>query len=428
MPGASGDDGQGQDGRGVLGAGNDVPVGRLEDLDVSVERAGDDAAAVGGEGQSGDGLLVVGDQAERLGGYEVEDGDGGARGGEQGRAAGEREDFLDGVGVLEGQDRTARGAGVPDADGRVVRAGHQEVVAVRHEGSRTDVILVAREHAAGRVGGQVPQADRLVVGAGHERRQFGGRPLGYPDGLLVDVPGLENHGARARADVEDLHLAGIFTGHEHAPVRADLAAVSLRVEAADGLEQLALADGEDVDAGARGDGEEVVGLGGGDERVRRRGAVARPGKADVRDGPCCRRGVGFLVLEGLPVALLGRDGADDRGQLESRQRLHFGCHCGWWLWIWYMGGLREIGRDCSFKFADAVEVLCCSVIKIGSEWNSTRNRGWERLSGWLVVLFGGGDFAGIKVHEMLKSPSGNFFDDAIHGKALEPLEQLAKSR
>ena len=263
------DNGEGEDGTGVLGSGDDVPVCSLEDLDVAVERAGDDAAAVGGQGERGDGLLVVGDQAEGLSGHEIEDRDGGACGGEKGGTAGEREDFLDRVGVLEGEDGTAGGTGVPDADGRVVGTGDEEVVAVRHEGAGTDVILVAGEHARGRVGGQVPETNSLVVGARHERRQLGGRPLGYPDGLLVDMPGLEDDGARAGADIEDLHLAGVLTGHEDAPVGADLTAVSLGVETADGLEQLALADGEDVDTGTRSDGEEVVGLSGGDEGVRR---------------------------------------------------------------------------------------------------------------------------------------------------------------
>ena len=72
----------------------------------------------------------------------------------------------------------------------------------------------------------------------------------------------------------------------------------------------------------------------------------------MRDGPCCRRGVGFLVLEGLPVALLGRDGADDRGQLERRQRLHFGCHgCGFGIWD---GRGDRAQRDWSIRSSSVV--------------------------------------------------------------------------
>lgn len=74
----------------------------------------------------------------------------------------------------------------------------------------------------------------------------------------MDVPGLEDHGSGAAADIEDLHLAGILTGHEDAAVGADFAAVGFAVEAADGLERLALADRYNVDAGSPGHCEEVV--------------------------------------------------------------------------------------------------------------------------------------------------------------------------
>lgn len=82
----------------------------------------------------------------------------------------------------------------------------------------------------------------------------------------MDVPGLENGGPRAARDVKDLHLAAIVAGYEDARVGADLAAAGDAVEAADGLEGLALADAVDIDAGAGGDGEEIIVLGGGGGR------------------------------------------------------------------------------------------------------------------------------------------------------------------
>ncbi|SPQ20878.1 49f6af0f-ab0b-4234-add8-fd24d8cd84cd [Thermothielavioides terrestris] len=329
LGGAGGDDRERQNRTRILGAGHDVPVARLEDLDMAVQTAADHAPPVRGEAEGRDGLLVVCDETEWLRCDKVENGDGAAGGSQEGRARWKREDIFDGIGVLEGHDGTAGRSRVPDADRLIVGARDEHVaVSAGHEGAATHVIRVPGKHAARLVRGQVPQTDRLVVTGAHQGGKLGRRPLRHPHGLLVDMPRLEYNGARATAHVKHLHPARVLAGDEHPAIGSDLAAVGLAVEAADGFEQLTLADGENVDTGARGHGEQVVELGGSDERVGERRAGGGGGEADVRDGPRGRRRVRFLVLERPPVPLLGRDGAGPRGQLHLRQREHFCRHFG----------------------------------------------------------------------------------------------------
>lgn len=54
----------------------------------------------------------------------------------------------------------------------------------------------------------------------------------------------------------------------------------------------------------------------------------RRGEGDVRDAPGGRGGVRLLVLERLPVALLGGDGRRARGQLDLLEWPDFCCHLG----------------------------------------------------------------------------------------------------
>ena len=79
-------------------------------------------------------------------------------------------------------------------------------------------------------------------------------PFGDPDRLPVLAPCLED-GARFR--VKGLDGAAVAAGDDEAAIRADVAAVCAVVdaEAADGLEEFAGLDGEDLDAAAAGDGE-----------------------------------------------------------------------------------------------------------------------------------------------------------------------------
>lgn len=305
---------EGEDGGGVLCRGDDVPASGLEYLDVAVEAARHEAGAVGSEAEGGDGLLVVGDLVDGAGGDEVEDGDLGARGGEEGGAGGQGENGLDGGGVLEGHDG---GVGtysrVPDLDGRVVRARDDDVAGARGGGGgeefcAADVVGVSRERVERVVGGEVPEADRLVVGGGEQGGGLGAREARGPDGLAVLRPCLED---RAGVGVEHLHAARILGGDENAAVAAQGAGAGDVGEAGDCLFELAGAGGVELDAGAGGNGKETIG----------------GGRRDVSDWVRGRRGDLELVLEGLPVALLGRHGGRSRGQLHLREGSHGSCHC-----------------------------------------------------------------------------------------------------
>lgn len=72
---ASRDDLDGQNGRLVLDSVNDVPTGSFKDLDVAIEAASHESAAIGCETQRSDGLLVVADQVEGSGGNEIQHAD-----------------------------------------------------------------------------------------------------------------------------------------------------------------------------------------------------------------------------------------------------------------------------------------------------------------------------------------------------------------
>lgn len=185
-------------------------------------------------------------------------------GGEEGGTVRGREgqDILDGVAVLEDHDG-AFGAGsppIPYSHGLVVAAADEEVGAAGagHEAAAADVVGVAGEFCGAAVTlGEVPQADGAVVRPGHEGGVIPWAPSGAPDGLAMLAPGAEDG---ARIGVEDLEGARVAAGADDAGVAAQLGGAGGvgKAEAGDGLDQLAGAGGVEVDAGAGGDGEEVL--------------------------------------------------------------------------------------------------------------------------------------------------------------------------
>lgn len=254
--GAGRDDAHREDRGRVLDAGDDVPACGLEDLDVAVEAAGDEAPPARRERQRRDGLLVVRDDVLRLRGHEVEHGDLVLGGREHGGARGEREHVLDGCRVLEGHDGGARRPGVPQLDRRVVAPRDQHVGhGPRHEAAAADVVGVADEGGRALLARQVPQPHGLVVARAHQGGEVGGRELGRPHGLLVRHPRLQDG---ARAHVEDLELPRVVAGRDDPAVAPHVAAPRDVAEPRDRLGQLPRPYRVDLHARPRRHGEVVV--------------------------------------------------------------------------------------------------------------------------------------------------------------------------
>ena len=310
---------------------------------------------------------MVAEEVQGFGGGEVENGDLGGGGREEGGSRGHGQDGFDGGGVLECHDCARRCAGIPYADGRVVGARDEHAAQhAWHEGCGAHVVTVADELRRALAAGQIPQAHRLVVGGRHQCREFRRGELGDPDGLLVILPGLEDG---ARVDVEDLDLAAVVAGDHDAAIAADLARVRDVAEARDGLEELASADRVDLDAGAGRDGEGVGGRG-------LQWIGGRRGEGDVGDGVGSRGRDQLLRFEGFPVSLLWCYGRGSAGQLHLLQLRDRCRHC-----CKLEGGNPSLGVVVGAKVGDS-EGLLKNIWDIIE--NGTFYAGPGLVSSWLV--------------------------------------------
>ena len=149
--------------------------------------------------------------------------------------------------MLESQYRATGSSGVPHADSLVVGARDDNIAVSRHKATGAHVIGMTAEHSTRRVGREVPQTNGLVVTGAHQGCQIGRRPFCYPDGLFVQMPCLKYHCSRATSNVKHLYLSRVLACDQYPAIGSDLTTMGLAVEAADCLERLSFADGEDID-------------------------------------------------------------------------------------------------------------------------------------------------------------------------------------
>jgi len=120
--------------------------------------------------------------------------------------------------------------------------------------ARADIVGMGRKGHDFGLGGDVPELDGRVVGAGEDMGGREGGEFGDMDGLLVGIKGAEDG---ARVDVKDLDEAGVVAGDEEFSVVAEVGAACDVLEPGYGLDDLLCAGGVDLDAGGGGDGVSV---------------------------------------------------------------------------------------------------------------------------------------------------------------------------